>query len=497
MSLTGLPRELRDAIYIYYVTEEDGYHYDLSSGKLRTSTNERIDTLSLMHVCKGIASEMRGVHFVNNTVHFSTTPLPTDRGSSRARHHGYLLEDLYTAKRLVLPWVRQYISNDIAQRVIDRFPKSEALLRHLMSTKRRICQGFEQLGKSGDWGQAPSFHRDTIDELLNLVAQTPAVGELTRKVLERQGFRFRHEQNVASLYQLHPIAWRLPNKQESKIVEDQSPIGPHNPWRERVRDRTRYYISAASQAADFLSKLQQQHRVHIRSVDLHETHAAISYPECHARALIPFAIENPKLKIIRYADLWGGVLTSLQSARFEEHRSDPGQGVGPMRTMYAWELTKTIAPWLMEAMALHPAGMPAKCFTLVFKGEPELMQPILDIVIEDAAWQDALQTKSDRQEQPPVPDRSGTGYKRHSCYQFEGFPGLMRDVIAGNGSIQFNNCSAQGWDIEELFEANPGCSDTADWNEAWQSMRLQAVVPPAPQTWDAILSDYVQEKDDA
>ena len=49
LPLLGLPRELRDAIYYYYVFEPDGYHFDDKSGKLRASRNRPID-LQLMCV---------------------------------------------------------------------------------------------------------------------------------------------------------------------------------------------------------------------------------------------------------------------------------------------------------------------------------------------------------------------------------------------------------------------------------------------------------------
>ena len=83
-----------------------------------------------------------------------------------------------------------------------------------------------------------------------------------------------------------------------------------------------------------------------------------------------------------------------------------------MRDMHATEVTSTLAPWLTEVLALERAGMPPKAFSLVLKGEKDSMQPIFDILLEDASWQDAL-------EQFPGKDigsvyemkRTGTGYK--------------------------------------------------------------------------------------
>jgi len=40
-SLFRLPREVRDVIYAYYVTGDDGYHYDSGTGKMFYTTEPR------------------------------------------------------------------------------------------------------------------------------------------------------------------------------------------------------------------------------------------------------------------------------------------------------------------------------------------------------------------------------------------------------------------------------------------------------------------------
>ncbi|KAI4619311.1 uncharacterized protein J4E87_007561 [Alternaria ethzedia] len=300
---------------------------------------------------------------------------------------------------------------------------------------RDLFEGNEQLKEPGVWGQAPSFHRDAIAELLRLVARDPRFGEMSRQVLEDHRFQFSPGQDALSLYSLHPKPWEFLSEHKIKSMEKLLPSELHNPFREHARDRTRYYVSAASQASMFLLQLPQHLRISIRSIALHDTHASVSHPECHARALIRFAIENPKLKIVHRADLWGAVLTSLQSVRYEEYRSGLRRGLGLMRTMKAVDVTRTVGLWMMEALALKSAGMPPESFTLIFEGEAHLMQPIFDIVIEDAAWQEALQNWPGRHVIPSPPDHSGTGYMRYPCYFFEAFPDLMRDVLAGTGGL--------------------------------------------------------------
>ena len=67
----SLPRELRDTIYLYYVIEWNGYHYQYESGKFRTSDGRRIE-LALMYTCTCVAKEMHHLALNNNVLHFST-----------------------------------------------------------------------------------------------------------------------------------------------------------------------------------------------------------------------------------------------------------------------------------------------------------------------------------------------------------------------------------------------------------------------------------------
>ncbi|CAN9291490.1 unnamed protein product [Alternaria alternata] len=129
----------------------------------------------------------------------------------------------------------------------------------------------------------------------------------------------------------------------------------------------------------------------MRHLELHELHASVAYPECHAKALIPFAVENSKLDIVRRVSFWNSVLASHHLRDYEKHRYGHGEGRTPMGDMYATEVTSTLALWLTEVLALERAGMPPKTFSVVFGGEKDYMQPIFDILLEDASWQDALE----------------------------------------------------------------------------------------------------------
>ncbi len=68
-----LPRELRDQIYLEYLstTPDDVYVFDFPSGKLRTSDDHPID-LALMYTCRAVAREMRGMALRTRTITFRT-----------------------------------------------------------------------------------------------------------------------------------------------------------------------------------------------------------------------------------------------------------------------------------------------------------------------------------------------------------------------------------------------------------------------------------------
>jgi hypothetical protein len=69
--LFRIPRELRDEIYHYYVNEDDGYHENSASGKLRLANGGSID-LSMQYTCKRVAAEVDGLALEVNTITFHT-----------------------------------------------------------------------------------------------------------------------------------------------------------------------------------------------------------------------------------------------------------------------------------------------------------------------------------------------------------------------------------------------------------------------------------------
>ncbi|KAI4908394.1 hypothetical protein J4E90_009019 [Alternaria incomplexa] len=100
--LLGLPRELRDEIYTYYLQEPGGYVHSPSTNKLRCYDGQIID-FSLVWTCKMVASEMRDLPLRVNEVVFrpfqdvKTSPEGSDIWSawSQAGKYDFLLGRLH------------------------------------------------------------------------------------------------------------------------------------------------------------------------------------------------------------------------------------------------------------------------------------------------------------------------------------------------------------------------------------------------------------------
>lgn len=160
-----LPRELRDIIYVFYVNE-DGYLFNFGSCKLRTTRNAPID-LALTYSCRQVAEEMKGLALETNVITFST--IYSEECTIRAYRFTNIWLFLRMFKDKMLNNARHLINKDIADQVIQRFPKSSSLLRLLVELPR-LPDRLEHAALSVPhrvWNPAPSIIREfnafTID----------------------------------------------------------------------------------------------------------------------------------------------------------------------------------------------------------------------------------------------------------------------------------------------------------------------------------------------
>jgi hypothetical protein len=199
------------------------------------------------------------------------------------------------------------------------------------------------------------------------------------------------------------------------------------------------------------------------------------------------------LKIERIVDLWrnalhGGAdplyfLQDLSSQTLRQVRADC------LRAEY---VTRTIAPWVMEALALPSLGMSAEAFTLSFDGDPlpERTAQVFEVIQRDVAWQDAYEAHGLEKQIDWFKTRKST----YTCYIMSGLPQAMRHITSGVSIVKCSFEIPQSRDVEEIKETG------RDWSlEEWASQRKERTqldyhtVPPLPSWLDLRREDFISE----
>ncbi|KAI2466425.1 hypothetical protein F4781DRAFT_405762 [Annulohypoxylon bovei var. microspora] len=88
----------------------------------------------------------------------------------------------------------------------------------------------------------------------------------------------------------------------------------------------------------------------------------------HARGLIPFCKENPRLRVERRAYLWRDVFLHGILPRVCDYipLCSPMPDIGVLDAHLSESMARSFALWTVEALSLIPAVMPADSFSLVF-----------------------------------------------------------------------------------------------------------------------------------
>lgn len=223
------------------------------------------------------------------------------------------------------------------------------------------------------------------------------------------------------------------------------------------------FLSAASITIEFLERIPAQRR-NIRDIILDEKDPCLESSECHGLGLIDFCKENPNLRIERRANMWRTIwpLNSTSYQPFSGWDSDPHDRDGYCET----NITEPVARWVVEALALVPAGMPPGSFTLVLDGNPapEQCAQLFQRVQRDAAWQIALSESFDRGH---LPKTAYHDRRRIWGYFYEGFPQALREISTGScRAVRANFDLGETWDAEALIEAHREWT-LSDWAEKW------------------------------
>jgi hypothetical protein len=155
-------------------------------------------------------------------------------------------------------------------------------------------------------------------------------------------------------------------------------------------------------------------------------------------------------------------------------------------------ITKEVARWIVEAMALPSLGMPDGSFTMLLDGEPllELTARVFDMVQRDAAWQTALDLSYGREPGLPQPTWFDRRTRGPAGYHYEEFPRILREVTAGHSIVRCNFDPGCEWDAEAIVKQRGGDSLKV-WKEQWidHTPRWFQTTAPLPP-WHILRAGY-------
>jgi hypothetical protein len=260
----------------------------------------------------------------------------------------------------------------------------------------------------------------------------------------------------------------------------------------------KFFYSAACAAIRFFQSVPSRTRINIRNVVLRESHESVASPETHGRGLIPFHLENPQLRIIRYVDLWQNALPVaprskilyLEGCKHDMH--GPPQSELEDDTFHTYGITRSLGAWIMDCHHLRSVGMPKESYTLVLDGDPapEQATAVFDIVQRDVAWQVALDL---RHIQRIMPEFSWNGRRCQRGFFYEGLPDAIKGLSTSSSPVRCNFDSGAAHSAEALLDAGRNWDErtwAAHWNSQepahfqteaplprWVDLRWQRVLP--------------------
>jgi hypothetical protein len=133
--------------------------------------------------------------------------------------------------------------------------------------------------------------------------------------------------------------------------------------------------------------------------------------------------------------------------------------------LFSDKVSKAVAHWIVEAMALPSLGMPDNCFTLILDGAPVPRETseVFKRFHRDDAWQEALDLAYYRK-MLPLP--TWFQPKHRIGHLFEGFPRMLQEIVLGASFVRCNFPQAVEYDVDELVEQRSD-DDIHEWKSAW------------------------------
>ncbi|KAH0428495.1 hypothetical protein CcaCcLH18_08957 [Colletotrichum camelliae] len=488
-----IPREVRDLIYLQCVLSDGGYILDFDSNKLKRADGERID-LSFMLTCKKIANETRGLALSSNVLNFvAVCPSDQDHRSVAGRF-GLALRKLDHTRSSKLNQIYPdmlSVPDDIWKEISEIEPRLAPYVDFLRrrpngwrmmalpdGTQRPMPSIIErpEIGCPGTCGETPSVFRRFVRSALGiLLANKHRFGPEEFSRFEKEVFPW-HEARIEGIVGVNPDAWEIPaSKDLDRYLDEMGSVTaadikkqwntPNRGFDERL---VKHHYSAAATAIRFLCSLHRDSRLSIRNIILNEDRAAVAFPEAHGLGLIPYCQENQRLRVERRVSMWRTVFqTQVDGHSTHARPYDFNDG------LWADFISRPVAVWILEALELEPAGMPAGSFTLTLEGDQECSDIFRNIVQRDAAWQAAVDLSLERQILPPLSwvtrRLDGWAYSEvddNKWHILEGFPQAVHDIVAGKSIVKCNFDVGEAWDVEKLVEERKNWT-MSEWKKRW------------------------------
>jgi hypothetical protein len=399
ISLFDLARELRVIVWFYSFAEKGGYIYEDS--KLRTANHQQIN-ISLLLVSRAVHAEAKEIPFQANGITFTSTSIVERQVTARAT----LFNRAYLERQDIRGWLvnqcRGCITDANRVEVEQKFPSSHRLLEYLTSEppSRHMILNYPQ-----DWSQTPSIHHECIAYFLQQMSRHPNFRRLASKAL----YEWHPDMSITLWSHLKELEspkldakpWDIPSREEVRALEKAVGMEDHPCYTNTMK----WSFSAASQCIRFLNSLPKFKRESARRLILWDQYIGAGSASSHVLGLVPFALENPRLRIEHHVGLWWNVLAGSSKCTEFRHYTDlvkrlrcnacraAAAGWLSEDCVPRWQVSEAITVWIQEAKRAFEEGLPQGSFEIFFScNDCNAAHKPWRILLEDAAWQHALET---------------------------------------------------------------------------------------------------------
>ncbi|SCV52360.1 uncharacterized protein FFB14_12556 [Fusarium fujikuroi] len=390
---------------------DGGYVHDSDSDKLTQADHQPI-SLSLRYACRSVAEETKSFPFKLNSITFSTLyrkDLQHQAAihSTLIRFHTVLLSEL-------LLRMRHFVTPDMFYEVEEVAPQ------YIKAIKWRIndCIGYDQHPElpPQDFDDVANFHnlgvltRAKLDWNDSTLGFQRAIVCILRQINAKNAADIAEAINEAlpgwtkssspeELFDMSFDHWDIPSlsclRQTAERLQRQRFLESLGNWHRvqdhdsgfldsrykgpRYRYRRKYWFSATAVAIRFLKRLSLTQRGYLHKLILNEDRISVGFPESHAIGMIPFCKENPKMHLEQRVDVWNNLVMSserptayrLTNMYFERSEPEAGEYYS-LYDVYAPDQDSYFTNWVVHGLEVVNAGMPARSWSVVFDGEPDL-----------------------------------------------------------------------------------------------------------------------------